>query len=254
MTARLLLVGGLDPTGAAGLLADLRAAKAAGVGAGSVVTADTHQDDQGVWAVRPSGPEAVAEAIRQAVPVTRAVKTGLLPGVDTIRAIADSLPAHLPLVVDPVLAATSGGVFLDADGIEVLMELLVPQATMVVPNRDEAALLTGIEGDPVRAGEALLSAGASAVVVTGGNGPGGTARDWYVDVRGAQALDRPRTPHGARGTGCAFATALGAWLARGAEPRAAAEAAKQLVHKALVECSARGQGRLWADLAATGDG
>lgn len=247
MTTRLLLVGGIDPTGAAGLLADLRAAAAVGAGADSVPTAETHQDNRGVWAVRSVGSECVGEAVRRSVSGVDAVKTGLLPDAETVRAVARSLPEHLPLVVDPVLAASSGGTFLDDEGIQALTRMLLPLATLVVPNRQEAARLTGIKEDPIRAGEALVRMGARAVVVTGGDGPGATARDWFVDAGGAEALDLPRMPGGARGTGCAFATVAAAGLADGKDPLAAVTAAKDLVHEALVACAEQAHDRLWTD-------
>lgn len=206
-----LAVAGTDSGGAAGLAADLATIGHLGAHAACVVTAVTAQDTTGVHAVH-AVPEAVVAAQLEAVlgdlPVA-AVKTGMLGTPATVRLVGDRL-AHLPLVVDPVLVATSGAVLGDAAVLAAYRDLL-PLATLATPNLDEARALTGRDGSPAELAARLADVGC-AVMVTGGD-QGGV--DWLA-VPGSEATALPHA-HVAttndHGTGCTFSSALAVGLA-----------------------------------------
>ena len=236
---RLLVVAGHDPTSGAGVDADLEAARRAGVEATCVVTAWTDQDGERVRAL---GARPVEEWEREARAAFRSpvqgLKSGLLPGAEHVRALARLIDEHardLPVVVDPVLAASGGEPFLDAAGVGALLAELVPRGVILTPNLLEAARLTGIDFERLRdsrtarldAARALLAAGCRAALVKGGHGAGDTVEDLVLErERPPVWLVRPRV-HGARvhGSGCRYAALVASELARGAELVAAAEAA-----------------------------
>ncbi len=224
-----LLLGGLDPSGGAGLAADLSAVAALGCHGLPVASAWTVQDGHRVsgWQALPEADvrAQVMAAARAAPPA--AVKTGMLAGAGPVAALADwlaGLAAPPPLVIDPVLAASDGTALVDAAGEALLCERLLPRAALVTPNAPEAARLTGlpVPGDERAAAavaEALLELGPAAVVVTGGH-----LADEPVDVlcdgRETVRFPRSRLPE-AHGTGCRFAAACAAGLARGLPVREA---------------------------------
>jgi len=235
---RLLIVGGLDPSAGAGLDADRDAARAAGVDAIEVVTARTDQDDLAVRAVGAIDPaEWLAEA--RAAGRVEALKFGLLPGADAITAAASLAREHSPrtVVVDPVVASSSGHEFLDASSRASLVADLVAAGVILTPNLPEAALLAGVaEADLLASPEArveaaatLLAAGARAVIVKGGHASENPVRDLLLEPAAPPLwLEHPRVADAhLRGTGCRFATTLAAALAHGRPlPVAAVEAAR----------------------------
>jgi len=252
-------IAGTDSGGGAGLGADQRAADAFGVHLCPVVAAVTAQHSRAVTQVEPV-PEALLEAQLAALAEDmppRAVKTGLLGSAGHVRAVArwiDRLRAAAPvaLVVDPVLAATSGRAFADADTLAAYRDELLPRASVVTPNRREAALLLGA-GAPEAAGHegapawarALRRQGARAVAVTGGDGADveGRVLDWIDTPQAAGWLAGPRidTPH-RHGTGCTFASALAAALALGFVSADAAVLARMATAHALRRAYAAGRG------------
>ncbi len=246
MNARVLVVAGHDPSysgprGGAGVDADREALTRFGVAATCVVTAWTEQDGTRVAAVRPRAVgEWLSEARAALAEPVHALKSGLLPDAEAVRALAqlvDELRAELPaapVVVDPVLAASGGEPFLDSAGIEALLAELLPRAVILTPNVPEAARLTGhdpaaLAHDPaarLAAAEALLARGCRAVVLKAGHAEGPEAADLLLERSAAPLwLPRPRLPvPRLHGSGCRFASALAAGLARG-EPLPAAAAA-----------------------------
>lgn len=243
---RLLIVAGHDPSyrggarGGAGIDADREAAERFGVVALGVVSAWTEQSAGRVHAVRARpAAEWLAEARRVLAEPVHAAKSGLLADAAAVRALAalaDELARHhpaAPLVVDPVLAASGGEPFLDPAGIAALLEELAPRGVILTPNLPEAARLTGLalpalvaaRAERLRAAGALLERGCRAVVLKGGHAEDDPAAD-LVLARGLAPvwLERPRR-RGARlhGSGCRFASALAAGLAKG-EPLPAAAA------------------------------
>jgi len=143
-----LTIAGSDSGGGAGIQADVRTFAAHGLLGCTAITAVTAQSTRGVMAWEPVSPALVAaqiQAVLSDLPV-RAVKTGMLGTRAVIVAVADALAAHvdLPLVVDPVMVATSGDRLLDDDALGALVERLLPRATVLTPNRPEAAVLSGL--------------------------------------------------------------------------------------------------------------
>ena len=166
-------------------------------------------------------------------------------------AVADALPDDLPLVVDPVMAATSGGRLLDADAVGVLVERLLPRAALVTPNLGEAAALAGM---PVRtidemreAAERLRELGVRAVLVKGGHGEGPEAVDLLVDDDGALPLGGPRYPFDVHGSGCCLSAAITARLAQGADLRTAVRDGKAVVTAAIAGAVRAPDGRRMAN-------
>ncbi|QIX27752.1 bifunctional hydroxymethylpyrimidine kinase/phosphomethylpyrimidine kinase [Nocardioides sp. JQ2195] len=240
--AVVLSVAGTDSGGAAGLAADLATFAAHGTHGAAVVTAVTAQDTTGVRAVHVPPYDVVVaqvDAVLDDLPVA-AVKTGMLGSPEVVRLVAERL-GHLPLVVDPVLVATSGAVLGDAAVRAAYVEHLLPVASLITPNVDEAAALLGSDSradgpadspaDELAAGLAALG---PAVVVTGG-GTTGRCTDWLAAPgRDPIALSHPALPTtNDHGTGCTFSAALAAHLAhvlgpargssRGARGRSGAE-------------------------------
>jgi hydroxymethylpyrimidine/phosphomethylpyrimidine kinase len=247
----LCTIAGSDPTGGAGLQGDLKTFAAHGVEGTAVVTALTVQGRTGVRRVEPVPADLVRQQLEVVLEEVRpaAIKTGMLWSGETIAAVADVLQAAFdgPLVVDPVLVATTGGELLRPDALEALRERLVPRAWVITPNLPEAARLLGRDAVPEEgmedAARALLALGCRAVVVKGGHGHGTEAVDVLATPEGSLRLALPRLPGAnAHGTGCAFAASLAARLGRGAPLLEAVRGAKAYVHRALAAAASRGAG------------
>ena len=246
-----LTIAGSDSGGGAGIQADLKTFAAWRVFGLTAVTAVTAQNSRGVTAVHAVPPGVVAEQIRAVVSDfgARAAKTGMLVDAATVAAVAASLAElRVPnLIVDPVMAATSGARLLADDAIALIRNDLLPQARVVTPNRAEAELLTGRAVDSVEAaGEAarrLHDMGPGAVIVTGGHLPGADAVDLLFDGRDLVELRSARieTADG-HGTGCTFGAALAALLAIGRPLPEAAREAKRYVEQALRHAVRIGRG------------
>jgi hydroxymethylpyrimidine/phosphomethylpyrimidine kinase len=243
---RLLAIAGSDSGGGAGIQADLKAFAAAGCHGMSAIVALTAQNTTGVTAVHEVPPDFVTaqlEAVFEDIGVD-AAKTGMLFSRDLIESVADYLAEHpVPLVVDPVMVASSGAKLLQDDAVEALVTRLFPLATVVTPNLHEAEALVGT-GTRRAMAERIHQLGALAVIVTGGHGsePVDLLFDGeeYVEIP-VERYDVPAT-HGA---GCTHSATLAALLARGhslveASRGAAAAAASAVLH-GLVEIG-RGEG------------
>jgi len=252
---RALTIAGSDGSGGAGLQADLATFRALGTFGASVVTAITAQDTQAVratWVMRPSVVGAQLQTVLDDLRPD-AVKTGMLGNRAVVVTVAGLLAAYRSrsLVVDPVMRSTSGAALLDRRGVDALRDLLLPLARVVTPNLAEAAALAGMAvGDVDSAAEAarrILGLGPSVVVVTGGHLPGHPV-DVLADRRGVRLLRGRRVPGGAHGTGCVFASAIAAHLARGASVVEAVGAAKRFVAERLRRTVRLGGGRPVLDL------
>jgi len=215
-----LVIAGNDPSGGAGLAADIQAITAAGAHPAPVVAALTIQDSRevrGVRAVEPACVAAQARAVLEDMPVA-AVKLGLLAGAAVGEAVANLLEAHpgIPLVVDPVLAASAGGPLAEATLLRVYLDALFPQATLITPNAAESRQLAPAGADPVTRARALLATGARYVLVKGGDEVTPDVRNHLL---GPQGFHResvwPRLPHAYHGSGCTLASAIAARLALG---------------------------------------
>ncbi|GAW49185.1 MULTISPECIES: bifunctional hydroxymethylpyrimidine kinase/phosphomethylpyrimidine kinase [unclassified Nocardioides] len=232
-----LSVAGTDSGGAAGLAADLATFAALGVHGTCAVTAVTAQDTTGVHRVVPMAAGDVRVQIRSVLddlPVA-AAKTGMLGSAEVAHVVADLLAGSLPLVVDPVLVATSGAVLGDEALVRAYREVLLPRADVVTPNRDEAAALTGLprDTDPEELALTVHALG-PAVVLTGGEAGSGTCRDLVVRDGAVTVLEHPSVETtNDHGTGCTYSAALAVHLARGLDLETAARHAQAFVAEAL---------------------
>ncbi|WP_417474153.1 hydroxymethylpyrimidine/phosphomethylpyrimidine kinase [Leisingera sp.] len=231
----ILAIGGTDSSGGAGLSRDAAMAAALGVTLRPAVTAVTVQTDAAVLAVHPCTAEAVADQITAALATPAppgAVKIGMLGSAAVADAVTNALPDDLPIVLDPVLKATSGGTLMTAGGFGALLR----RVAVVTPNLDELTALSGCSGDPARQAAALLAQGVQAVLVKGGHGRGALSTDVLYCAEGSPvAFAKPRLGVSKRGTGCSLATAIACHLAMGAPLPEACRAAKEAVHRWLQE-------------------
>ena len=247
-----LTIAGSDSGGGAGIQADLKTFHQFGVFGTSVVCAVTAQNTLGVraWEAVPVAlVRAQLDALAEDLP-PRAVKSGMLGTVAVIEAVADALTRlRLPnYVLDPVMVASSGDRLLAPDAEGVMASRLVPLATLVTPNLDEAAILTGQEvrtpEQMERAGHALLRQGAQVVLVKGGHLAGDTLVDVLVSARGAHRFAHPRIGANAtHGTGCTLSAAITAGLALDRPLARAVEDGLDFVQRAIAAAPGLGSGR-----------
>ena len=246
-----LLVGGLDPSGGAGILLDARVVQLRGLHAVTAATGIAVQNTIRLTE-RHDLPTSVFKAELGVLGeefALGAVKTGMLPTAEIVGALLDFLTSRprLPLVLDPVFRSSSGGVLVDGPAIEATTRRLFPRARVLTPNLDEVTVLTGqsIEDrDQIpQIAESLLRMGPEWVLVKGGHLSRGDASDYLASAQGGVWLEVERRPNqNARGTGCALAAALAAGLARGESVPEAALRAKKLVTAALDKSYRSGQG------------
>jgi len=248
-----LVVGGLDPGGGAGVLADARAVTRAGAFACAIVAVQTVQSTRGLTRAEPVARELWTEQARVVLrdQRVRAMKTGALGSVENVRAMIAMARAHprIPLVVDPVMTPTRAAGratrLLDARAMDAMREL-VARATVVTANADEAAALTGHRVENVRdarlAASALVALGARAALVKGGHvGARDAPRavDVLVTRRATLVLSRRRihTPRPLHGAGCVLASLVAARLALGDDVASAARFAKRVHHAAIARAA-----------------
>jgi hydroxymethylpyrimidine/phosphomethylpyrimidine kinase len=211
-----------DPTGGAGMQADLLTLAALGCHPLSVLTGLTVQDTSGVEYLEPVDARLVARQARRVLAESRvaAFKVGVLASADNVRAVAEVAAAHtnVPLVLDPVLASGRGDELASHAVLATLLEALVPHATVVTPNTLEAERLGGAKG--------LLERGCRYVLVTGTHEPGEEVSNKLYGPAGLVREDRwQRLPESYHGSGCTLASAIAAQLAKGrAVPEAVREA------------------------------
>lgn len=240
-----LTIAGSDSGGGAGIQADLKTFAALGVHGTSALTCITAQNPQEVRAVQACRPAIVREQIQAVFAAFQpgAVKTGMLLNQGIIREVADWFRAATrpPLVVDPVMVATSGARLLQASARRVLETALLPQALLTTPNLDEAALLVG---RPLRTLEDVRAAAREihrrfgcAALVKGGHLQGlGQAVDFLFDGREEWMLEAPRVPAvSTHGTGCTYSAAIAGYLALGLALKPAVEMAKRHVTQAIAQ-------------------
>jgi len=238
MIPRVLTVASSDSGGGAGIAADLKAFARCGAHGMSAIVALTAQNTLGVTAIAEQSPQFVREQIKAVLDDigADAVKTGMLFSAPIIEAVAGELAGRgLPLVVDPVMVASSGARLLLPDAVATLTGRLFPLATVVTPNLPEAQALTGLdtENRAVLA-ERLVTMGASAALVTGGHGA--EPADHLFDGRTHLTIAVPRYDVAAtHGAGCTHSAALAAGLAAGlpladAARQAAAVATDAVAH------------------------
>lgn len=237
-----LVIAGSDSSGGAGLTRDLQVLAHLGVPAVYAVTAVTAQSNIRVAAVHHVPPAIIAAQMATAfeTAAVAAIKVGMLGTSATVAAVAASLPARSPpLVLDPVLLASSGGVLLDEAGRAALVKQLLPRVTLLTPNIPEAAMLLDesiAASAPALIEQArrLLGMGPRAVLLKGGHGTGSEAVDYLVEAGSVHRLTATRIGAAQRGTGCALASAVAAGLAQGEPLLAACQKAKEHVRQRLL--------------------
>jgi hydroxymethylpyrimidine/phosphomethylpyrimidine kinase len=238
-----LTIAGSDSGGEAGIQADLRTFALLQVHGASAITCVTAQNRHSVARLQPCAPALVRaqiEAVAGAMPLA-AAKTGMLYSaaiVEEVAAFFKRAPA-LPLVVDPVMAASSGRRLLQSGGLAALRRELLPLALLVTPNVAEAEILTGRRIATVEelrsAAAALYQRFGCAALVKGGHLPGTRqAVDFLYSDRGEWMLTAPRRKGGGwHGTGCTYSAAITAWLARGCALEKSVELAKNYITRSI---------------------
>jgi hydroxymethylpyrimidine/phosphomethylpyrimidine kinase len=253
MTAlgRVLIIAGSDSGGGAGVQADIKTITALGGYAATAITAITVQNTLGVTGVHPVPPEVIAAQARAVLSDigADAIKTGMLGDAATVELVAALLDeAGVPAVIDPVMVAKGGASLLATDAVAAVRTLLVPRAALLTPNAPEAAALTGLSvattDDLRRAGEALLAAGAKAVLMKGGHVAGERVVDVLMTPAGETAFEGERIEsRHTHGTGCTLASACAVGLAQGLPPTAAVARAWDYVHEAILRAPGLGAGQ-----------
>jgi hydroxymethylpyrimidine/phosphomethylpyrimidine kinase len=242
---RVLSIAGSDSGGGAGIQADLKAFARCGVHGMTAITAVTWQNTIAVEGVTPLPPDAIIGQVRAVASDigVDAVKIGMLGTAATIRAVVEALAlvGTAPVVLDPVMVAESGATLLEPEAREALVEELLPKATVVTPNREEARVLVETAGGDADApveelARAIHRLGPRYVVVTGGHATGSEdeAIDVFFDGETAVPIPGPRYEQGAaHGSGCTHSSVLAAQLALGRDPLEAARVAKRIASEAV---------------------
>lgn len=252
MKGRVLIIAGSDSSGGAGVQADIKTVTALGGHASTAITAITVQNTLGVSAVHAVAPSIITAQIAAVLDDigADAIKIGMIGDREAGLAIADAIAFHasaIPLIVDPVLVATSGDSLAGEGVAAFILERLAPLAALITPNADEARALTGIAieraADLVSAGQALMRRGATAALVKGGHLSGAIVEDALVTPAGSEIFAHPRIEtRGAHGTGCTLASAVATGLAQGMPLRAAVERAIHYIEGALRHAPGFGAG------------
>ena len=249
---RVLAVAGSDSGGGAGVQADIKAITMVGGYAATAITALTVQNTQGVSDVHPVPADIIEGQIRAVLTDIGAdvIKTGMLATAETVELVAgllEELAPQTPLILDPVMVATSGDRLIDEAAETALRERLLPKAFLVTPNIPEAEAMG--EGEvrdletQIAAGEALIELGAQAALIKGGHLKGEVLRDVLVTAHGMRFFERPKLKTtSTHGTGCTLASAIAGLLAQGVPLADAVQSAGDYLHEAIARAPGFGEG------------
>lgn len=240
-----LTIAGSDSGGGAGIQADLKTFSALGCFGASAITAITVQNTLGVTGIH-SIPTAIAEGqIRAVMEDIRpsAIKIGMVHSAELAVTIAGVLKDYpqVPVILDPVMVATSGDRLILSETIDVLKRELFPLATLVTPNLDEAEILSSMQVRSVEdmklAAVKILETGCNAVLIKGGHLPGETLFDVYLENKGFEQIIRSDliATGNTHGTGCSLSSAIASFIARGYDLSEAVQKASQYIHEAIAE-------------------
>ncbi|HXQ49449.1 MAG TPA: bifunctional hydroxymethylpyrimidine kinase/phosphomethylpyrimidine kinase [Stellaceae bacterium] len=253
MKGRVLVVAGSDSSGGAGIQADIKTITTLGAYAATAITALTAQSTERVLGIVPVAPDFVRLQMMSVLGDIGAdcIKTGMLVDRAVIDAVADTLEEFAPgapLVVDPVMVASSGARLLADDATDVLLRRLIARACVVTPNLPEAEVLTGLRvaslDDMRRAADRLLALGAACVVLKGGHGTGDLVSDLVAESGSSFVITAKRVATRAtHGTGCTLASAIAAGIAQGMALRPAIERAHDYVQRAIAAAPGLGRGK-----------
>jgi hydroxymethylpyrimidine/phosphomethylpyrimidine kinase len=243
MIRNVLSIAGSDPSGGAGIQADLKAFAACGVYGMAAITALTAQNTQGVVGVHAVPPDFVASQIRTILADIRvdAIKIGMIANAGIAEAVADVLASQsgIPIVLDPVMVAKGGAPLLADNAVIAMRGRLLPLATLLTPNIPEAATLLGeAEADSrdvmLEQASRLMQLGAGAVLVKGGHLQSAESPDVLVTAQGATWFESERiATRNTHGTGCTLSSAIAAGLAKGLTMEDAVAAAKTYIRGAV---------------------
>ncbi len=249
---RVLIIAGSDSSGGAGVQADIKTCAAFGVYSSCALTAITAQNTLGVQQVEAVSPKLVAAQMRSVLNDIGAdvIKIGMLANEGVMQAVIDVIDELAPettLVLDPVLAATSGDTLLEEAAVKLLKDKLIPMSELITPNAIEAEVLTGIKiedaSDLSKAGEALLEMGAYGALMKGGHLKGKSVMDVLVTPEGNHMMSAPRIrSRHTHGTGCTLASAVASMLAQGASLEEAVSEAREFVFEAIHSAPKLGAG------------
>ncbi len=238
-----LTIAGSDSGGGAGIQADLKTFSALGCFGTSAITAITVQNTCGVSGIHSIPPAIVQEQIRAVMDDIKpsSIKIGMVHSTELAQAIAEVLRnyAHVPIVLDPVMVATSGDKLIEDNTISALTKELLPLAEVVTPNLDEAQILAGMrihspEEMKIAAGK-ILESGCKSVLLKGGHLQGPRLYDVFLDQTGTEyVFEAPAIKsHNTHGTGCTLSSAIAAFLAQGQTMASALKNAKDYIHQAI---------------------
>lgn len=241
-----MTIAGSDSGGGAGIQADLKTFAALGAHGTCAITSVTSQNTTGVLDIHDLPPEIIATQIKAVASDMKIAyaKTGMLSSSDIIRKIVEKVREYqIPLVVDPVMAAEAGGSLIKNEAVTTLMEELIPLASVITPNIQEAEELSGIRiqgrENAKEAAMHIVDSGARAVIITGGHMD---ASDLLFDGSDYTLIEGEFVEGGTHGAGCTYSAALTVFLANGAALKDAAAGAKLFVTRAIIESRAVGRG------------
>lgn len=241
-----LFIGGHDPSGGAGIQADIETAQALGCRAASLVTCLTTQDSRNVRALHPQPAEDLLSQLDCLLADIRpqAIKIGLLGSAQVILSLAERLATPgVPLVLDPVLAASGGQRLADERLVTAIRRHLLPLTTLLTPNRAEARRLA-MTAEPDTAARELRCLGAGAVLLTGADeARGDQVINRLFHETGEQDFNWPRLPHSYHGSGCTLAAACACGLARCGDLVSVTEQAQAWTWQALAHAEHPGHGQ-----------
>jgi hydroxymethylpyrimidine/phosphomethylpyrimidine kinase len=245
-----LSIGGSDPTGGAGIQADLKAFQHFGIHGLSVLTAVTVQNTSGVISTNPVSKELVESQLSALASDIKfdAIKIGMLTTAEVVRAIAEFVAErNIPTVLDPIIASSNGVRFLEDDAIDLLREELLPIATIVTPNLPESERLTGLqmstEDSFIHAALLLNDMGTKAMLIKGGHANGNESRDLFYDGLSIEWISAPRSAKHVHGTGCLLSSAIASCLAKQLPLRDSVVIAKEFITSMLNEATSFGEGQ-----------
>ncbi len=248
--AVVLSIGGSDPTGGAGIQADLKTFQHFGIHGLSVVTAVTVQNTSGVFSTNPISAEIVHAQLTTLAHDIKfdAIKIGMLTTPEVVQVVAEFVATqNVPTVLDPVIASSNGISFLDENAIETLRNELMPLATIITPNLPETEHLTRLqietEDSIIHASLLLHDMGAKAMLIKGGHAEGETSRDLFYDGLGIEWLSALRSAKRVHGTGCVLSSAIASSLATGTTLRASVLEAKQFITSMMDRAMPLGSGQ-----------
>ncbi len=246
-----LTIAGSDPSGGAGIQADLKTFTALGVYGMSVITAITSQNTRKVNSVYPLPPEIVRDQLEAVMSDIKPdfIKIGMLSNIEIVEAVANLLKKYKfkNVILDPVMASKSGDCLLEDKAIDNLKSKLIPLTFLITPNIIEAEILTGtkITGfeSIIRTAEKLVNMGAKNVLIKGGHLKDDNCKDLLLTGNKYVILSRQRiNTKNTHGTGCTYSSAIASFLAKGEKLEVAVQKARDYLHLAIKNYIALGKG------------